>query len=176
MVERGTGPENALLIIDLFVGNAVIVRQSSTRSEAQFIENLARLAKRKELAPSETPRQFADDFRIRARIGRRVHGFLDMDYARFHAGGYALFFLLQAAGENDIGVGRGFREEEIDDAKEFQFFEGLTGERSFRKRNQWIETDGKQTFDFAGVNGVHDLDSAIAGLGQLFRRNALSRS
>ena len=56
----------------------------------------------------------------RARVARRIDRLLDMDHARLHVGGHALFFLLQAAGEHDIGMLRGLRKEEIDHAEELQ--------------------------------------------------------
>ena len=58
-------------------------------------------------------------------FARRVNGLLNMDDAAFHVARDAFFFLLQASGENDVGVVRRLGHEEIDDAEELQLARAL---------------------------------------------------
>ena len=94
--------------------------------------------------------------RIPPRIAGRIDGLLHVDHAPFGAAADALFFFLQAAGQNDVGVVRGFRQEEIDHAEELQLLQRLAREVRIGQRDQRIEADRKQPFDFAAVDRVHD--------------------
>jgi hypothetical protein len=63
----------------------------------------------------------------------------------------------------------GFRKEEIDHTEKFQAFQRFAREVGIRQRNQRLEANTEQAFDFAAMNGVHDLDCGIAWPGQLVR-------
>ena len=104
MVQRGAGPEDALLAVDPLVGDAVVVGDAAAGREPQLFENLAGLAEVEELAAAQAAREVADDIRIGARIAGRVDRFLNVDDARLHVGRDALLFLLQAAGQHDVGM------------------------------------------------------------------------
>ena len=120
---------------------------------------------------SEAVGQVADDGGIRAGIAGRVDGLLNMDDSRLHVGRDAFLLLLQATGQRIVRVRRRFRKEEVDDAKKLELLHGFAGEVGIRQGHQRVEADGKQPFDFAAVNGVHDFDRGVAGLRQIIRRD-----
>ncbi len=59
MVKRRAGPEDAHLLVHLLVGDAVVVGDAAPRSDAQFLENFARLVEREILPPAQPSRQIA---------------------------------------------------------------------------------------------------------------------
>ena len=149
MIERGTRPEDAHLLVDLLVGDAVVIGDAAARGLAQFLEDLARFVEREVLAAAQAARQIADDLRIGARIAGRIHGLLNMDHAPLHVAGDALLFFLQAAGQHDVGMRRGFRKEEIDDAEELQLLQRFAREIGVGQRDQRVEADREQPLDLA---------------------------
>ena len=80
----------------------------------------------------------------------------------FDVGRDAFVFLLQAAGQHDVGMLRGLREEEVDDAEELELLQRLAREVGVGQRDQRVEADREQPLDLAAVNRVHDLDRAVA--------------
>src|SRR5438552_9405526 len=97
MIERGTRPKHAELLIHLFVSDAVIIRDAAARSLTQLIEDLARAGIRKELFLTQTSRQLAVDPGIGTRISRRIHGLRDMNHAAFQVARHAFLFFLHTA-------------------------------------------------------------------------------
>src|SRR5205814_9650380 len=79
VIERGTGPKNSHVLVDLFVGDAEIVREPAPRRFAQLFVNIFRGGVRKILPFSEAFREFAIDPAIAFGVPGRVHGFLDMN-------------------------------------------------------------------------------------------------
>src|SRR5207245_2661109 len=88
------GPEDALLLLDFLVGNAVIVTQPAARHASQLSEDVLNAGIRKLLPGSKTPCQVADDLPVRTRLPRRLHGLPDADDAAFGVGHGAFVFFL----------------------------------------------------------------------------------
>jgi hypothetical protein len=88
-----------------------------------------------------------------------------VDDSRFYIRRDAFFFLLEAAGQHHIGVCRGLRKKEVDDAKKLQLLQSLLREIGVGQRDQRIEANRQQPLDFAAMNRVHDLDGAVARAG-----------
>src|SRR5204862_4188169 len=118
MVFRRARPEHAHFPVEPFVRDAVIIRMTATRCLSQFCKDLPRMPKRESPAVVKTPRQITDDLGIDARVTRRCNRLLNVDDAAFDVTRDTLFFLLQAACQDDIRVECCFRHEEIDDAEE----------------------------------------------------------
>src|SRR5215472_10364718 len=133
MIQRGTWPKHALLLIDLFIGDAVVIGDAALGGASQLLEYFAGLAEGKVFASAEEAGQIADDLGIPPRVAGRVDRLLNMDHARLHARGDALFFLLKAAGQYDVRMGGGLGEEEIDDTEEFQLLQGFAREVGVRQ-------------------------------------------
>src|SRR5262249_14696916 len=96
-------PEDALLALNLLVGNAVIVTQSAARYPTQLTKNVLD-AGIGELCPGgKASGQVTDDLPVRTRLFRRLHGPPDADDAAFGRGHGAFVFLLQRARQDDVG-------------------------------------------------------------------------
>src|ERR1700722_4112489 len=142
MIERRTRPENAHVLVDLFVGDAEIVRSPTARSFAQLIVNFSCRSVWKELLLPQPFREFALDPAIAFSVAGRVHRLLDMDDAAFGRAADAFLFFLQTSGKDYIRVMCGLRHEEVDDAEEFELLQGFFSELGIRKGNEWIEAGG----------------------------------
>ena len=126
MFERRAHPENAVLLLDFFVGDAVIIGISATRRDAQLVENLARAVEVKIFSAAHPFGDFLNNPPIGLGFARRVNRLVDFHDARFRVGRHAFVFRPRRAGQNDIGVARGFAHKEIDVDVKFQAFERLT--------------------------------------------------
>ena len=73
----------------------------------------------------EAAGELEQDFGIGARFSWRRHGLPDSRDAPLGGGHGAFLLLMQRAGENDIRVVRGFVEEKIDRAVEFELLQRL---------------------------------------------------
>src|SRR5581483_12138752 len=71
------------------------------------------------------------------------------------------------AGQDHVGVAGRFRQKEVNDTQKLDLLERLTGEVRVGQGDQRIEADRKQPLDLAAVNGFHDLDGSVTGLGDL---------
>src|SRR6266403_1467007 len=83
MIERRTGPENAHVLVNFFVGDAEIVRVPAARSFAQLVINVFRRSVGKVVSLPKPFREFAIDPAIAFSVAGRVHSLLDMDDAAF---------------------------------------------------------------------------------------------
>src|SRR5262249_11992755 len=90
-------PEDALLLFDLLVGNAVIVTQSTPRYPPQLTKDVFNAGIGKLLPGRKASGQVADDLPVRTRLSRRLHCLPDADDAAFGRGHGAFVFLLQRA-------------------------------------------------------------------------------
>src|SRR5262245_4230888 len=104
MIQRRARPEDAHLAIDAFVRDAVVVGDAAARGLAQFLEDLARMLKRKQRSLAQSPRDVADDRAVDARVAGRIDGLLNVDDAPLGAADDALLFFLKAAGKHDVRV------------------------------------------------------------------------
>ena len=172
VIERGAGPKNAHLLIHSLVGDAVVVGYTAPRSDSQFFENVGGILEWEVLPAAQPVRQLDDDVGVASRVARRVDALLPVNDAPFGTATEPVFFLMQAAGHNDIGVMRSFREKEINHAEEFQLRQRLAGEVRIGKRDKRVETHGEQSLDFAAVDSVHDFLRAVARLGKFFGLDA----
>src|SRR5205814_10231534 len=81
MIERGTGPKNSHVLVDLFVGDAEIVREPAPSGFAQLFVDIFRVGVRKILPFSEAFREFPIDPAIVFGVPGRVHGVPEMNVA-----------------------------------------------------------------------------------------------
>ena len=107
MVERRAGPKNTHLPIHSFVGDAIVVGYTTSRSDAQLFQNVGRVLEWKVLAAAQPVRQLDDDVGVASRIARRIDALLPVNDAPFGIASEPVFFLLQAAGQNDVRMMRG---------------------------------------------------------------------
>src|SRR6266496_2248358 len=112
MVERWAGPEDTHLFIHSLVGDAVVVRHTASRGDSQLLENVGRILKWKELSATEPMCQVDDDVGVASGVARGIDAVLPVNDAAFGTATEPVFFLMEAAGQNDIGMVSGFREKE----------------------------------------------------------------
>src|SRR5262249_42415099 len=106
---------------------------------------------------AEAPREIDDDLPVDARVaGRRLRG-VQLDDAPLDTRRRSFVLLVQRTGQDDVGVERRLRQEEVDDRVELQLVERFGGERSVGKRYGRVEADREQALDLAGMDRVHDL-------------------
>src|SRR5437899_1284581 len=79
-------PEDAMLLFDLLVGNAVIVTQPTARHPPQLTKDVLDAGIGELLPGGKTPCQVANNLPVRARLSRRLHGLPDADDAAFGSG------------------------------------------------------------------------------------------
>ena len=141
MIQRGAWPEDAHLTVDFLVGDAIVVRVPPARGFAQFVEDLARLAKREILLFAQSARQVADDIGVAAGVGGRINGFPNVEHASLRVAGDAFFLLLKTARQHHVGVARRLGKKEIGDAEELKLFESLAREVRIGQRHQRVEAN-----------------------------------
>ena len=108
----------------------------------------------------EAAGEFEQDFGIRARFSWRRHGLPDPRDPALGGGHGAFLLLMQGAGEDDVRVVRGFVEEKIDRAVEFQLLHRFADEVVVGQGDDRVEADRDQPFDLAPVNC---LDKFVCG-------------
>ena len=172
MVEIRTWPEDAFLLIDPFIGDAVVVCHSTVRGHAKLFQNVRGVLEWEVSTSSQTMRDVDDDVGIASCLTGRIDTFLPMDHAPLGAAAEAVFFLMQAAGKHHISVVCCFGHEEVNHAEEFQLRQSLSREVGIGERNQRIEAHRQQTFDFSAVNRIHDFLCAVSRLRKFLRPNA----
>src|SRR5579883_19626 len=134
-----TRPKDPLHLINLLVGDAVVVSHTTTRRLAQFFQDVGGISEWEERCFPEAMSQIYDDRGIATGISWRVHGFLPMDDATFGTASDAILFFLQTAGENYICVVRSLRQEEVNDTEELQSRQRLARKVSVRQRDQRVK-------------------------------------
>src|SRR5436309_1087511 len=102
VIDRRTGPEDAELGVDPFVGDAGVVGDAAARGLAQLFEDLARLAVGKKPFLPQPLRQLDVDAAVLPGIARRIDRLLDMDHPPLRAADDPLLLFLQAAGEDHV--------------------------------------------------------------------------
>ena len=132
-----------ICLIHSLVGDAVVVGHTASRGDSQLFENVGGILEWKELPATQPVRQVDDDVGVASGIARRIDALLPVNDATFGTATEPVFFLMQAAGQNHIGMMGGFREKEIDDAEVFQLRQRLAGEVRVGKRNQRVETHAR---------------------------------
>ena len=110
---------------------------------------------------------------VHAGVAGRRDGLLDVDHASLGAAGHAFVLLLQAAGQHDVRVVRGLRQEEVDDAEELEPLERLARER----RTSGSETSGLKQIDSSALISPRWMASMIStaerpGAGDVVGRDA----
>ena len=108
------------------------------------------------LSGPEAAGDFEQDFGIGARFSWRRHGLPDSRNPALRRGHGAFLLLMQRAGKNDIRVVRGFVEEKIDRAVEFQLLQRLADHVVVGQGDDWIEANRDEPFDLAPVNCLHE--------------------
>ena len=155
--DRGAGPrilavarpEDAHLLRDLLVGHAGVVGDAAFAGDAQLLEDLARLVEGEAVRPAERLRDVLDDAPVLARLARAVHGLVDLDDAPLDLRHRPFVFLVQAAGQHDVGVPGGVVEEEVDGGVELELLEAARDEGVVRQRHLRVEADRQQALDLA---------------------------
>src|SRR4029453_13516265 len=157
MIEAGARPEYAHVLLDLLVSDTEVIGRAAFRSDTQLVKNVFGTAKRKILFGPEATGELEQDFGIGARISRRRHGLPDSRNPALRRGHGAFLLLMQRASKNDIRVVRGFVEEKINRAVEFQLLQRLADHGVVGQGDDWIEANRDEPFDLAPVNRLHEL-------------------
>ena len=126
----------------------------------------------KELPATEPMCQVDDDVGVSSGVTWRIDALLPMNDAPFGTATQPVFLLMETACHNDVGMMRSFRQKEIDDAEVFQLRQRFAREVRVGERNKRVEAQREQSFDFAAVDGVHNLLRAVARLGKFFGLDA----
>ena len=95
MVVARAWPEDAELLLDLFVRDAGVVGDAAPTCAAQLVEDFARLAKCKAVRPAQRGGNVLDDPPILPRISRRIDRLVDLDHSAFDLRDRAFIFFLQ---------------------------------------------------------------------------------
>src|SRR5215471_3695337 len=114
MVICRTRPEDAVLLLDLFVSDAGIIGNSAGASAPQFFEHFTRRAKRKTALAAHRGGNVLDDPPILPRISGWIDRTIDLDHATFNLRNGSFIFLVQRTRQHDIGVTSRFIEKEVD--------------------------------------------------------------
>src|SRR5262245_18546311 len=85
MLIRRTGPEDTILLVDLFVGDTPVVRLRAPGSEPQLIEDIAWGAEIEVLAFAQPARQLAHDRSVAPRLTWRFDRLVVLDDASLQA-------------------------------------------------------------------------------------------
>ena len=109
------------------------------------------------------------------RVAGRVHRLVDLLHAAFGAADDAFVFFLHAAGEDEVGMVRGFGQEEVDHAEELELRQRLAREVRVRQRDQRVEAHREQRLDLAAVDRLHDFDGRQARRRAALRRRCPTR-
>ena len=172
MIFRRTRPEHAHVVFDLLVSDAEVISRAAFGGDAQFVENLLGRIVGEMLLRSQPLRDIQKDAGVSAGIARRVHRLADAHDAAFSRRDRAFLFFMERAGQNQIGMTRGFVEEEIDADVELQFLQRLPDHVVVRQRNQRVEADADEPLDLAAMDRLHDLVSGQALAGHVLLVNA----
>src|SRR5262249_47294579 len=78
-VVRRARPEDALLLLDLLVRDARVVRDPAFRRLPQLLEDLARALEREPALPAEGPGDVLEVFQLLSRVPRRGDSLVDLD-------------------------------------------------------------------------------------------------
>ena len=155
-----------------FPGDAVVVGDAAFGRDAQFLENVMGRAVVELVAVAKPVRNLADDLPVLARLAGRTYHLAMMDDAALYVGRGAFIFFHQRAGEHDVGILRGFGEEELDVDVELQLLQRSADVICVRQRDRGIEADGEQPLDLAFVNRFDQRHSGKALAGDRFFRHA----
>src|SRR5215213_3521355 len=98
MIFRRTGPEDSVVLFDLFPGYAVVIRIAAAGGDPQLIEDLQRRIKRKILSPTHPSRNLLHDPPILSRFTRWIVGFVNLYNTAFAVAGHAFIFTPRRAG------------------------------------------------------------------------------
>ena len=85
--------------------------------------------------------EFAVNLPVNPGIAGRLDSLADVQHAAFGAAYHSFVLFLQAAGEYDVGMLRGFGEKKIHDAKVLEFLESFASVVCIGEQDQGIETD-----------------------------------
>ena len=101
--------------------------------------------------------EVGQDLPVHARIARRRDGLLEPHAAAFAGGDRSFVLFLQRAGQDDVGVPRGFRQEKIDASEKLQLLERGPRAVGVGNGDQRIEADGQQAADLSRFDRIEDL-------------------
>src|SRR5581483_6088020 len=116
------------------------------------VEDLARRREGEAAGTSERGRDVLDNPPVLSRLAGAVDRLVDFDDTALHLRDRAFVLLLEAAGQDDVGVARRVVEEKVDGGVELQFLEGALNERAVGQRHLWVEADRQQAPDLAGLD------------------------
>src|SRR5262245_830143 len=88
-------PEDTVLLVDLLVGNAIIVTDTTSRYATQLTKNILDTGIGKQLPGSQTSSQVAHNLPVRTRLARRSYRLPDADDPAFGVGDSAFVLFLQ---------------------------------------------------------------------------------
>ena len=121
MVEIGAGPKNAFLFVDSFVSDAVIIGDSPAGGDAKLLKNVGWIFEGKILAATKPMRDINNDVGILRALGRADRCSSASELHDPPRCTQAVFFFMQTAGEDYVGVMRGLGHEEVDHPEVLQF-------------------------------------------------------
>src|ERR1051326_2834687 len=139
MVEIGAGPKNSFLFVDSFISNAVIIGNSAPGGNAKLLKNVGWILERKIPAATKPMRDINNDVGILARLAGRIDALLPVNYTAFRAAPKPVFFFMQTAGEDYVGVMRGLGHEEVDHSEVLQVRQRFAREVGVWQRNKRVE-------------------------------------
>ena len=151
-----------MLLVDLVVGNAVIVTEPTPRHPAQLAKDILDAGIGKLLPGGKPPGQVTHDLPVRTCLARGLHRLPDADDTAFGVGNGAFVLFLQRARQDDIGMPGRFRHEKVDDAEELEPFERRPSVLGVRERHEGIETDAQQPPDLPAMDGLTHLRGSVA--------------
>src|SRR5690554_2339630 len=163
----GTGPEDAVLILDLFISNARIVDHRPLGGDAQLLEHLSGVCEGHAVFATQRAGNILNDRPIPARLARALDRPVDLDNAPLKLRDRALVLLLQRPRQDDIGKTSGLVEEEVDRNVEVELLEHAPDEVVIGKRNHRVKANAQQALDLPTIDEAEDLVGIGAGLGQL---------
>src|SRR5215216_312127 len=106
-------PEDAILTLNFFISNAVIVGVPAFRGYAQLLKDFTRTIELEILAATHATGNFPNYPPVGAGLARRITCLIDLYDAAFAVGRHAFIFSPRRAWQDHVCIARAFRHEEI---------------------------------------------------------------
>lgn len=114
MVGGGAGPGDAAGLLQAFVGDAVVVVDGAGGGDAQLVEDRPGVGEVEFVSRRRAVGRVRTSPRCRCGLRGRVLGLVVLDHAGFRVGHHAFVLGPGGDGEDDMGVGGGLGEEEVE--------------------------------------------------------------
>src|SRR5579875_3005811 len=167
MILIGARPEDTVLLLNLLVSDAPVVRFRSFCAEPQFIEDVARRVKIEVLPFAQATRQFADNLPVAPRLARGINSLVIFDNAALQRGYSAFVLGPHIARENNIGQFRRLGEEEISHDEEIQVAQRSLDRVLVGQRYHWIGADHEAGANLLAQHGRNHQRGGVASVWQV---------